>query len=155
MEIVKLIEDAMKQEGIDRKKIIEIMAHALRDGKKEEEAYEKVYREVHGMHLGAEECEALIDMLHQGDEHGAKWSMDDVKSVADKLDYDFDEKPYSPEELRAAMHIAYYDSAVPLKKSGVSLEGTGWGRMGDFYFTADDEKPGRLVDYYFDKMKKD
>lgn len=153
MDIEELIEDAMEIPGVDKKKIIEIMAHGLREGKNEKETYEKVYRNIYGNHLAPEECNELIEMLYQGEEHGPKWTLDEVKNVASRLDYDFSKKPYTPEELRAAMHIKYYDAATPLRKSGVALENTGWGRMGDFFFTAEDEKPGALVDYYFYKHK--
>ena len=42
---------------------------------------------------------------------------------------------------------------IPLKKSGKDMSATDWGRMADFYFTADDEDGSRLVDYYFQKMR--
>lgn len=73
--------------------------------------------------------------------------------VASKLDIRFDEAPFTPEMFRAAIHIQYYDCAVPLKKSGKDMSATDWGRMADFYFTADDEDGSRLVDYYFQKMR--
>ena len=33
------------------------------------------------------------------------------------------------------------------------MSASDWGRMADFYFTADDEDGSRLVDYYFQKMR--
>ena len=149
-DIEDLVEKAMKEEGVDRKAIVEIMAKALRDRVGIEEAYKKIYCKVYKNILIPEMCDDLISRLYQGDEKGAKWSLEEVKSVASRLDYDFSKKPYTPEMLRAAMHIMYYDTATPLKKSGVSLDNPSmWGRLGDFFFTADDEKENRLVMYYF------
>lgn len=39
------------------------------------------------------------------------------------------------------------------KDCGKDMSATDWGRMADFYFTADDEDGSRLVDYYFQKMR--
>lgn len=152
-DIEELVEKAMKEENVDRKAVIEIMAKCLRNKVGIAEAYKQIYMHVYKDVLIPEFCEDLIKSLYQGDEHGAKWSLDDVRSVSSRLDYDFSKKPYTPEMLRAAMHIMYYDTAMPLKKSGVSLDNPSmWGRMGDFFFTADDEKPNRLVEYFFEKM---
>ena len=152
-DIEDLIEKSMDIGGVDKKKVIKIMVEGVKSKCAEEDTYEKLYREIYGNVLQPAECEELIASLYQGEEKGAKWSLDDAKTVANKLDFDFDKKPYTPEEFRAAMHIKYYDNAVPLKRSGVTLENTGWGRLGDFYFTGDDEKEGKIVDYFFDRMK--
>ena len=40
-----------------------------------------------------------------------------------------------------------------IKESGKEMSNTDWGRMGKFYFKADDEDASRLVDYYFQKMR--
>ena len=42
-DIEDLVEKAMKEEGVDRKAIVEIMAKALRDRVGIEEAYKKIY----------------------------------------------------------------------------------------------------------------
>jgi len=153
IDIEELAEDAMKEEGVDRKKVMAILAKGLRHKLSEIDIYEEIYREVYGDELTPEKCDQLINMLYQGDEHGAKWSLVDTNSVASKLDINFNEKFYTPEMYRAAMHIKYYDNACPLKKSGKEMSPTDWGRMGDFYFTADDEEESCLVDYYFQKMR--
>lgn len=153
LDIEELAEDAMKEEGVDRKKVMAILAKGLRNKMDEMSVYESIYREVYGCELTPEKCDQLISMLHQGEEKGAKWSLSDTNSVAAKLDYNFDEKPYTPEEFRAAMHIRYYDMAFPLKKSGKDMSPTDWGRQADFFFTAEDEKPSVLVDYFFNKIR--
>lgn len=153
LDIEVLAEDAMREDGVDRKKVMAILAKGLRNKMPEIDVYEEVYREVYGDELTPEKCEELIAMLYQGEEHGAKWSLGDTNGVASKLDIRFDEKPYTPEMFRAAMHVKYYDNAVPLKKSGKEMSNTDWGRMGDFYFTAEDEEKSCLVDYYFQKMR--
>lgn len=152
LDIEVLAEDAMKKEGVDRKKIMSILAKGLRNNTPECDVYEEVYREVYSNELTPEKCNELISMLYQGEEKGAKWSLEETNGVAAKLDIHFNPGKYTPEMFRAAMHIQYYDCAMPLKKSGKEMSGTDWGRMGDFYFTADDEKASRLVDYYFDKI---
>ena len=153
LDIEILAEDAMCEEGVDRKKVMAILAKGLRNKMPEIDVYEEVYREVYGDELTPEKCDELIACLHQGEEHGAKWSLGDTNGVASKLDIRFDEAPYTPEMFRTAIHIQYYDCACPLKKSGKDMSATDWGRMADFYFTADDEDGSRLVDYYFQKMR--
>lgn len=153
LDIEVLAEDAMREEGVDRKKVMAILAKGLRNKMPEIDVYEEVYREVYGDELTPEKCDELIDMLYQGEEHGAKWSLGDTNGVASKLDIRFGEVPFTPEMFRAAMHIQYYDNAVPLKECGKDMGSTDWGRMGRFYFTADDEDGSRLVDYYFQKMR--
>lgn len=151
-DVEKLIDEAMNVDGVDKKKVIKIMADSMRHKEDEKKTYEKLHKEIYKNILLPDECDVLIDSLYQGDERGARWTLEDTNSVASKLDIDFSEKPYTPEMFRAAMHIKYYDDAYPLKKSGVTLENTGWGRMADFFFCADDEKQDRLVDYFFDRM---
>ena len=153
LDIETLAEDAMREEGVDRKKVMAILAKGLRNKMSEIDVYEEVYREVYGDELTPEKCDELIAMLYQGEEHGAKWSLGDTNGVASKLDIRFGEAPFTPEMFCTAMHIMYYDCAVPLKKSGKDMGVTDWGRMADFYFTADDEDSSRLVDYYFQKMR--
>lgn len=151
-DIEDLVEKAMKEENVDRKAVVEIMVKCLRNKVGIAEAYKQIYKKVYGDVLIPDLCNELIFSLYQGEEKGVKWSLEDVKSVASKLDYEFSKKPYTPEMLRAAMHVMYYDTATPLKKSGVSIDNPSmWCRLGDFYFTADDEKTGRLVKYYFDR----
>lgn len=153
LDIEILADDAMREEGVDRKKVMAILAKGLRNKLPEIDVYEEVYREVYGDELTPEKCDELIAMLYQGDEHGAKWTLEDTNNVASKLDIRFDSVKFTPEMFRTAIHIQYYDCAVPLKESGKDMSATDWGRMGKFYFTADDEEGSRLVDYYFQKMR--
>lgn len=153
LDIEILADDAMREEGVDRKKVMAILAKGLRNKMPEVDVYEEVYREVYGDELTPEKCDQLIDMLYQGEEHGAKWSLEDTNNVASKLDIRFEQMPFTPEMFRAAMHIQYYDCAVPLKECGKDMSNTDWGRMAKFYFMAEDEDGSRLVDYYFQKIR--
>lgn len=154
-DVEKLINRAMDLEGIDKDKVIKIMADGLRDKEPEKKVYEKLYREIYDGRLSDDCCIKLVESLYQGDEKGQKWSIEDAKSVASHLDIDFDKTIYTLREFWAAMHIQYYDMYCPLKKSGVNLEPSAWGRLGDFYFTADDEPADKIVDYFFWRMDKE
>ena len=97
LDIEVLAEDAMREDGVDRKKVMAILAKGLRNKMPEIDVYEEVYREVYGDELTPEKCDELIACLHQGEEHGAKWSLGDTNGVASKLDIRFDEAPFTPE----------------------------------------------------------
>lgn len=154
MNIEDIVEKSMEGTEAERRKVLKIMAKGLRDKIDECDVYERIYRELYGNTLQPDECEELIESLHQGEEHGEKWSLEATNGVASKLDIDFEEKPYTEQEFRAAMHIQYYECAIPMKKNGFSLEGTGWGRMGDFYFMSENAAKDKLVTCFFEKMKK-
>jgi len=153
--IEDLIEDSMNEPNVDKKKVIEILSKGLRGKFDECEVYEAIYREIYKNELIPEKCEELIKHLHQAEEHGSKWSLAETNNVASRLDFNFNEKPYTPEEFRTAMHIQYYDIACPMKKAGKEMSPSDWGRLADFYFMADDEPKTKLVDFYFWKMKND
>ena len=70
LDIEILAEDAMREDGVDRKKVMAILAKGLRNKMPEIDVYEEVYREVYGDELTPEKCEELIACLHQGEEHG-------------------------------------------------------------------------------------
>jgi hypothetical protein len=142
-----LIEKAMNIATVDKDKVIDIMVDSIKYKFCEKDTFEKIYREVYCNTLLDEHCDHLIGMLYNSDKTGAIWSIEDTNEVAKKLDYDFDEKPYTPAEFRAAMHIKYYENQTPLRKSGINLENTTWGKMADYYLTTD--KDSKLVDHYF------
>jgi hypothetical protein len=132
--------------------VIHKMAESIMEHKDELALCRELYKEIHGNTLIPELCNELITTLHQGAEHGAKWSRSECESVANKLGYKMDVKPYTLDEFRAAMHVCYYMMNVPMKDSGITVEPTGWGRCANFYFTADDAFKDKLVGLYFAKV---
>lgn len=136
-------------------RVLSILSEGIEHGKSEKCLYKMIYKEVYGNTLIPEHCEELIASLHQGSEQGAKWTKSECESVASKLSYKFDVKPYTLDEFRAAMHICYYMMNSPLKDSGISVEPTGWGRCANFYFTGSDAVEDKLVSYYFNRMCHD
>jgi hypothetical protein len=128
------------------------LANGIKEEKDEKTVCKEIYSEVYGSTLIPELCEELIDTLHQGSEHGSKWTKADCESIANKLGYRIDSKPYSVHEFRAAMHICYYMMNVPLKESGINMDPTSWGRCANFYFTSDDAFKDKLVGLYFSKV---
>jgi hypothetical protein len=133
-------------------KVIKTLADGILNKKGEKHLCKELYKEVYGCTLIPDLCEELIASLHQGSEHGAKWSKSDCESVASKLGYKIDIKPYTIHEFRAAMHVCYYMMNTPLKDSGITVEPTGWGRCANFYFTSDDSFKDKLVGFYFSKL---
>lgn len=146
MEVSKIIENILDCENADRKKIIKILSKGIELKCDEKEVCETLYRECYGDTLIPEMCEELISKMNNIERSGSIWTIEDTNNVAKKLDIIFEAKPYTPEEFRAAMTMEYYEHNIPLKKSGVSLEPTGWGRMADYTLT---KCPSKLVDYYF------
>ena len=145
MDLELLIEDIMSEPGLDRKKIIKLLSNGIKAGKSECELCEEIYRESYS-HLTPVLCEELISKMSNENRSGNIWSIEDVNSVAKKLDIEFSDKNYTPEELRTAMTMEYYELYTPLKKSGVSLEPTGWARIADYALT---KHPKKLIDCYF------
>ena len=95
----------------------------------------------------------MISMLGNEAESGSKWSIEEAKEVAKKLDYDLNNKPYTLDEFRTVVIKEYYEHNIPLRRSNVALEPSAWGRMADYYFTGRNQK-GKLVDDYFCMKKK-
>lgn len=145
MEIDLLIEEIMDNPSLDKKKIIKLLSNGIKTGKTECELCEAIYREAYS-HLSDVMCEELISKMSNENRSGNIWSDEEVKNAAKRLDFDFEEKCYTPEELKAAMTMEYYNLYTPLKKSGVSLEPTGWARIGDYILT---NNPKKLIDCYF------
>lgn len=146
MDISKIIEDVLECESVDRKKIIKLLTKDIRLKVDEGKVCEELYRECYKNTLVPELCEELISKMKNEERTGAIWTIEDTNSVAKKLDIVFESKLYTPEEFRTAMTMEYYEHNIPLKKSGVSLEPTGWGRLADYSLT---KCPSKLVDYYF------
>jgi hypothetical protein len=132
--------------------VIKTLTDGIINNKGEKYLCKKLYKEVYGCTLIPELCDELIASLHQGTEHGSKWSKSDCETVANKLGYKLDIKPYTIHEFRAAMHVCYYMMNTPLKDSGITVEPTGWGRCANFYFTSDDSFKDKLVGFYFSKL---
>lgn len=135
-----------------KNKVLSMLVHNIHEGDDKKLLCREVYKEVYGNTLIPELCEELIETLHQGSEHGVKWSKSDCEIVANKLGYKFDTKPYTLDEFRAAMHICYYMMNTPMKESGISIESTGWGRCANFYFMSDDAFEDKLIGLYFNKV---
>jgi hypothetical protein len=131
--------------------VLSMLVHSIHEDDKKLLCRE-IYKEVYGDTLIPELCDELIATLHQGTEHGAKWSRSECEMVANKLGYKLDTKPYTLDEFRAAMHVSYYMMNTPMKESGISVEATGWGRCANFYFTSDDSFKDKLVGLYFAKV---
>ncbi len=85
--------------------------------------------------------------MGDGERVGSRWSLEDTNSVAKKLDYDFSVKPYTPYEFRLVMTMEYYEHNSPLKRSNVTLEPTGWGRIADHWLTHNPKS--KLVNDFF------
>lgn len=147
--LAELIEDSMKVENVDKRKVIKILTDYIKSGCDEKEIYECVYKEVYKDTLLPEMCEEWISMMGNEEHSGAKWNLEETNAVARRLDYNFAEKPYSPEEFRLMMTKEYYAHSIPLKRSGVNLEPSGWGRIADYYFITDDKAKCDLVDKFF------
>lgn len=146
MEISKIIEDILDCETVDRKKVIKILSKGIELKCNEKDVCESLYRECYGNTLIPSMCEELISEMKNIESSGSIWTLEETNNVAKKLDIVFETKPYTPEEFRTVMIMEYYEHSIPLKKSGVSLEPTGWGRMADYALT---NCPSKLVDYYF------
>lgn len=139
---------------VDYKEISQIIAEDIDACKCKHDIYKDVYKYVFDGHLHADECEEWIMSLAEGDRIGKIWTLDETNNVAKRLDYDFSKKPYTKEEFRTAMHLAYYKNYFPLRESNVSLESTTYGRMADFYFTSSNSEPCKIVNEFFETMCK-
>lgn len=146
MEISKLIDEIVNCETADKKKIIKLLMKGIQSKCEEKDICEEIYKESYGDVLIPSLCEELISKMSNGEKSGAVWNLEDTNSVAKKIDIDFESKPYTPEEFRTVMTMEYYEHSIPLKKCGVVLEPTGWGRLADYALTND---PKKLVNYYF------
>lgn len=147
MNLHKLVADAMSSEKIDKNVIAMILTEGIANKENECCVTEKVYRATYN-YLLPELCEELISGFSNEEKAGSIWSIEDTNNVARKLEIDFSTKPYTPSEFRAAMHMKYYEHNIPLKKSGVTLDPTGWGRLAEYCLN---KKPKKLIDYYFCK----
>ena len=147
MDICNLIDEIINNDSTDSKKIVKILSKGVKYHCSEDEICENVYREIYGDELIPSLCEELIEDMSNEERSGAIWTLEDTNNVAKKLDIEFSTKPYTPEEFRTVMTMEYYEHNVPLKKSGVNLEPTGWGRLADYSLVS---CPSKLVDYYFD-----
>ena len=87
MDLELLIEDIMSEPGLDRKKIIKLLSNGIKAGKSECELCEEIYRESYS-HLTPVLCEELISKMSNENRSGNIWSIEDVNSVAKKLDID-------------------------------------------------------------------
>lgn len=147
LNIEELIDGAMSlpEEKVDKRKVIKILADSIRHNCNEHDTYIKIYKEIYGNELIPKLCSELVNSFN----NDVKWTIDDTNSVANKLDYDFNTKPYTQAEFNVAMHKSYHDHCIPLKKSGKSMDPVDWGRLADYYFTADGEPRSKLVDFYF------
>ena len=146
MGISNIIEDILNCDTTDKKEIIKFLSKCIEAKRNEDEVCETLYRKCYGDTLIPDLCEELISEMENSERSGSIWSLDDTNNVAKKLDIIFDSVPYTPEEFRAVMTMEYYEHSIPLKKSGVNLEPTGWGRLADYSLT---KNPSKLVDYYF------
>lgn len=147
MDICNLIERILNNDSTDKNKVIKLLGNGIKSNCCEEDVCENIYREIYDDELIPELCEELIDNMSNEDKNGSIWSLDETNNVAKKLDIEFDSKPYTPEEFRTVMTMEYYEHNTPLKKSGVNLEPTGWGRLADYALS---KEPSKLVNYYFE-----
>jgi hypothetical protein len=139
----KIVEKVLNCETTDKDEIIKLLSKCIEEDNSECEVCEMLYRKCYGNTLIPELCEEIISKINTD---GTSWNLEDTNGVARKLDIDFDTVTYSPEEFRTAMIMEHNNHYVPLKKSGVNLEATGWGRMADYSLT---KCPSKLVDCYF------
>jgi hypothetical protein len=150
-DIRNLVEKAMNIATVDRDKVIDLMVDSIKCRACEKDTFEKIYREVYCDTLMDEHCDHLVGMLYNSEKSGAVWTLEETNDVAKKLGYEYDSKPYTPAEFRVAMHIKYYENQIPLRKSGINLDATTWGKLADYYLTTD--AGSKLVDFYFYLLK--
>jgi hypothetical protein len=71
--LAELIEDSMKVENVDKRKVIKILTDYIKSGCDEKEIYECVYKEVYKDTLLPEMCEEWISVMGNEEHSGAKW----------------------------------------------------------------------------------
>lgn len=144
--IDELMEEIVNSDNIDKKMVLLLMAKGIKCKCEAEDMCEEIYRCAYGNILKPSLCAELISKMSNEEQSGAIWTLDETNAVAKKLEIDFSTVDYTPEEFRCVMTMEYYEHNIPLKKSGVTLEATGWGRFADYALRKD---PCKLVNYYF------
>lgn len=146
-DIGNLIENSMEIPGVDRKKVVRILSDGIKNKCDEMCIFKCLYKEIYKGKLLPELCDKWISIMGNEESSGPKWTLEDTNSVIKRLGYDPYERGYTPEEFRTVMTMEYYEHNPPLKKSNVTLEPTGWGRIADHWLTHNPK--GKLVDDFF------
>lgn len=123
MEFGKLIQKAIMAENIDKKELAELIATSLESKEPKHDAYIRLYDYIYGDTLCRDKCEEWVDAMVSGNEHGQKWSIEEIESLAKRLEIDFSD--FSKYEFYAVMHMMCYDYKDALVSMG-SIAGRGW-----------------------------
>lgn len=144
-DIKEIIESGIN-DGIDKTKLLTIIADSIDDGNSKVQTYEKLYYEIYGDTLCDMFCMKLVDNMHNDMEHGRKWTIEQTNDIARKIGITFNSDDYSHYEFWAAMHKEYYCHGNSLKESNID-DPSLFGKFADDYLSSDPK--GKLVKYFF------
>lgn len=147
MEFGKLIQKAIMAENIDKKELAELLATSLECKEPKHDAYIRLYDYIYGDTLCRDKCEEWVDAMVSGNEHGQKWSIEEIESLAKRLEIDFSD--FSKYEFYAVMHMMCYDYKDALVSMGVSPDAAGCAKLALAWFNDEDTPSGKTKNYYF------
>lgn len=147
MEFGKLIQKAIMAENIDKKELAELIATSLESKEPKHDAYIRLYDYIYGDTLCRDKCEEWVDAMVSGNEHGQKWSIEEIESLAKRLEIDFSD--FSKYEFYAVMHMMCYDYKDALVSMGVSPDAAGCAKLALAWFNDEDTPSGKTKNYYF------
>lgn len=147
MEFGKLIQKAIMAENIDKKELAELIATSLESKEPKHDAYIRLYDYIYGDTLCRDKCEEWVDAMVSGNEHGQKWSIEEIESLAKRLEIDFSD--FTKYEFYAVMHMMCYDYKDALVSMGVSPDAAGCAKLALAWFNDEDTPSGKTKNYYF------
>lgn len=147
MEFGKLIQKAIMAENIDKKELAELIASSLENKESKHDAFVKLYDYIYGDTLCRDKCEEWVDAMVSGNEHGQKWSIEEIESLAKRLEIDFSD--FTKYEFYAVVHMMNYDYKDAVASIGASLDAAGCAKLALAWFNDEDAPGGKTKNYYF------
>lgn len=147
MNFGKLIQKAMMADNVDKKELSELISSLLENKESQRTAYMKLYDYIYGDTLCRDKCEEWVDSMSSGTEHGQKWSIEEIESVAKRLEIDFSD--FSKYEFYAVMHMINYDFKDTMSCIGANLDATGCAKLALAWLNDENVSSGKAKNYYF------
>lgn len=147
MEFGKLIQKAMMAENVDKKELSDLIAMLLENNESKHAAYVKLYDYIYGDTLCRDKCEKWVESMVSGNEHGQKWSIEEIESLAKRLEIDFSD--FTKYEFYAVVHMMNYDYKDAFTSMGTTLDATGCAKLALAWFNDEDAPSGKTKNYYF------